>query len=164
MKNCFEELIKNSHDLYLDENVSVMDRAPDCLTFQREYVFNNRPLLIKNGCKHWIANYLWSNDYLCKTMKDKMVTVAVTPNGKADSVFDDKYFIEPEYIKMKFNEFVQYIETIDEHRSDNSNCKTQQQFKFMDAMENKVCQCLIYPCLCAPIISHVYWYIYDSIE
>lgn len=46
---------------------------------------------------------------------EKMVTVAVTPNGYADAVSDDgKYFMLPEERQMKFSDF---INAIDEQES-----------------------------------------------
>ncbi|KAH8999275.1 cupin-like domain-containing protein [Lactarius akahatsu] len=62
----------------------------------------SRPVLIK-GYK--IPNLQrWSNKYLADTMGDRLLSVAVTPNGYADAVTlssdGKRYFVEPYYEKM----------------------------------------------------------------
>ena len=136
---CFEELVQDSYDLYLDNTISTINYTPTALEFHRDYVSNNRPLLIKNGCKHFIANYLWNNEYLKNKMKNKMITIAITPNGKADSVYNNKYFIEPIYKKIKFNDFMNYLENYDEHINQakkNKKCIKQKEFKFVNCVDD----------------------------
>lgn len=49
-----------------------------------------------------------------KTLADKKVTVALTPNGLADGIAQDKtgteYFVMPEEVEMTMSEFVDTLE------------------------------------------------------
>ncbi|KAG0007850.1 JmjC domain-containing protein 7 [Entomortierella chlamydospora] len=54
----------------------------------------------------WPAFTKWTNEYLSKTLGEKEITVACTPNGWADAVVDDKYFAMPCEKKMTFEQFL----------------------------------------------------------
>ncbi|KAF9438745.1 JmjC domain-containing protein 7 [Entomortierella beljakovae] len=109
-------------------NPSTIERieVPSALEFQR-YVSSNRPVIIvlppSSTTVHepspdrapvasqdrqwaWSAFTKWTNEYLSKTMGQKEVTVACTPNGWADAVVDDKYFAMPCEKKMTFEQFL----------------------------------------------------------
>lgn len=58
----------------------------------------------------WKAHNLWTNDYLRATVGHKEVTVDVTPNGRADAIVDEEYFVKPLEKKMFFNNFMDIIE------------------------------------------------------
>lgn len=51
-------------ELYLDRHVPVLDAPPSPLSFYREYVSPNKPVLIRNGLQHWTANNKWTPQYL----------------------------------------------------------------------------------------------------
>ena len=51
----------------------------------------NRPVLIRSAVSHWPALDLWrSNEYFRRELGSTEVTVAVTPNGLADSPVGDR--------------------------------------------------------------------------
>eukprot|EP01084_Bolivina_argentea_P110391 197134_1 len=110
IQHCFDELITNSASLYLDTQIPILSKPPSSLQFYRDYVSWNRPCIIKHAFDHWPATYLWSNNYLRKTMNDKIITVSATPNGFADAVYDNKYFVLPQQRLMKFSHFVDHLE------------------------------------------------------
>jgi len=56
--------ICDTSDLYLDSSVPVLDAPPSPLTFLRDYVSRNKPVIIKNAFNHWLALKHWNNDYL----------------------------------------------------------------------------------------------------
>lgn len=92
-------------ELSLGESVQVLETPPTALEFAR-IVAANRPVLIRGAISHWPALSRWTSSYLKDTVGDHVVTVAVTPDGYADSVVDDKYFVQPLYEKMPFREFM----------------------------------------------------------
>ena len=121
LRQCFDDLIINSANLYLDKEVAILSSPPTSLQFYRDYVSWNRPCIIKHGFDHWPATYLWSNSYLRKKMGDNIVTIAATPNGFADAVYDNKYFVLPQQRSMKFTDFIDHLELWHDH--DSSECK-----------------------------------------
>ena len=51
----------------------------------------NRPVLIRSAVSHWPALDLWrTNEYFRRELGSTEVTVAVTPNGLADSPVGDR--------------------------------------------------------------------------
>ncbi|XP_071844925.1 bifunctional peptidase and (3S)-lysyl hydroxylase Jmjd7-like isoform X2 [Apostichopus japonicus] len=113
--SCFEYLATEARDLYLSEKVPVIDKAPSALTFHRRWVTSNRPVIIKNAVTKWPALEIWNLNYLRETLKQKMVSVAVTPNGLADAVVENQ-FVLPEEKQMKFCDFVACLENQEENR------------------------------------------------
>ncbi|KAF9399055.1 JmjC domain-containing protein 7 [Mortierella sp. AD011] len=108
-------------------NLSTIERIeiPTALEFHR-YVSANRPVIItlpsaattihepsmrasptaEEKQWAWPAFTKWTNEYLSKTLGEKEITVACTPNGWADAVVDDKYFAMPCEKKMTFEQFL----------------------------------------------------------
>ena len=127
LEDCFNELISNSSALYLDQQIPKLSSPPSALEFYRDYVSWNRPCLIEHAFDDWPALWLWSNGYLRKRMGDQMVTVAATPNGLADAVYDHKYFVLPEQRSMKFCEFIDHLE--DWHAHNAQQCEWIKQSK-----------------------------------
>eukprot|EP01083_Nonionella_stella_P168774 570792_1 len=115
LQDCFDELVANAASLYLDTQIPVLPKPPTSLEFYRDYVSFNRPCIIQHGFDHWPASYLWSNAYLRKKMNDAIVTVAATPNGFADAVYNHKYFVLPQQRLMKFTDFVDHLELWHDH-------------------------------------------------
>lgn len=119
--NSFTELVENSNNLYLDVEIPILKQPPSPLVFYRDYVSMNRPCIIENAFNHWPATYLWTNAYLLKNMGDNEVTVAVTPNGRADAIYNHSYFVLPEERKMPFYEFINHLELYHEHMNDQTS-------------------------------------------
>ncbi|GJJ69276.1 peptidyl-lysine (3S)-dioxygenase / protease [Entomortierella parvispora] len=110
-----------------DFNPSTIDRIelPTPLEFHR-YVAANRPVIIslppsattihtdssrvaateEEKQWSWPAFTKWTNEYLTKTLGEKEITVACTPDGWADAVVDDTYFAMPCEKKMTFSQFL----------------------------------------------------------
>lgn len=53
----------------------------------RTYISSNKPVIIRGAVAHWPALKLWTQDYLkAKVGEERLVTVALTPDGRADAV------------------------------------------------------------------------------
>ena len=105
-------------ELYLSQRPPELHVQPEsALTFYRQFVAQNRPVIIRNGIKSWPAFRLWQDhDYLLKKLNpDKLVNVAVTPNGYADAITDGK-FVMPHEENMKFKDFIDIIENPSQHK------------------------------------------------
>ncbi|KAJ1927381.1 hypothetical protein IWQ60_002968 [Tieghemiomyces parasiticus] len=89
--------------------VTELAALPTPLEFMR-YVARNRPFVVRGGAQDWPARTKWTMAYLCERLRDQLVTVAVTPNGYADAVVDDTYFVEPYQTRLPFREIVDLFE------------------------------------------------------
>jgi len=106
LEECFKTLSTEARQLYISRTVPVLDAPPSALQFYRDYVCWNRPVLIRNGLKHWQAMHLWQeNSYFRDHFQDKSVTVAVTPNGYADSPVNDRKICNARRKKYEFRRF-----------------------------------------------------------
>ncbi|XP_015597528.1 jmjC domain-containing protein 7 isoform X2 [Cephus cinctus] len=112
-------LSQEASELYLsDQILEVSEAIITPLTFYREYVSKNIPLLIKGGTSQWPAMKKWSIPYFQKVLGDKEVTVAVTPNGYADAIAEShdfngesiEYFVMPEERQMTMSQFLDHLE------------------------------------------------------
>ncbi|KAJ8710765.1 hypothetical protein PYW08_009280 [Mythimna loreyi] len=106
-------LHEESSDLYLGKSIAeTNDLEP--LQFYRDYVSKNIPVVIRSHCSHWPAVTKWNADYFRKTIPDKKVTVAVTPNGLADGITRNKdgkdCFVMPFEVDMTMKEFLDGLE------------------------------------------------------
>jgi len=110
IEDCLKILSSEAKELYLSCTVPVLETAPTPLQFYREFVSQNRPVVVRGATEHWPASQLWlDNRYFRDEHGSKLVTVAVTPNGLADSPVGDR-FVMPEERKMKFDTFLNIIE------------------------------------------------------
>ncbi|KDQ64509.1 hypothetical protein JAAARDRAFT_145309 [Jaapia argillacea MUCL 33604] len=105
----WETLLRISEE-YHDLNGSafqVLHTPPSALEFSR-LVHISRPVLIKEF--HVPAHSAWTNEYLIHQMGDRNVSVAVTPNGRADAIAADEqgklYFVEPHVQQMTMAELL----------------------------------------------------------
>ncbi|CAL1700608.1 unnamed protein product [Somion occarium] len=96
---------------YFDLNgthYETFDTLPSSLDFSK-MVRIARPVLIKE-CAAPVTLFKWTNEYLIERCADRPVSVAVTPNGRADAVTrgpDNKlYFTEPLTEQMPMAEFL----------------------------------------------------------
>ncbi|KAJ8029515.1 JmjC domain-containing protein 7 [Holothuria leucospilota] len=105
----FEALSREARELYLGQTVPILEKPPSPLRFHREWVSPNKPVIIKNAVTSWPALEKWDLNYLSQILQNKKVSVAVTPNGLADAVYED-HFVLPEERKIKFEEFVHLLE------------------------------------------------------
>ncbi|XP_062597221.1 bifunctional peptidase and (3S)-lysyl hydroxylase Jmjd7-like [Saccostrea cucullata] len=111
----FDQLSLEARELYLDRAVPVLDGPPSPLSFYRDYVTPNKPVLIRNGLQHWSALTKWTPDYLREKIGECSVTVAVTPNGYADAITEGK-FIMPEERRMTMSEFLDIMDSPDQYK------------------------------------------------
>ncbi|PLW52826.1 hypothetical protein PCANC_08865 [Puccinia coronata f. sp. avenae] len=115
-----QELVHEYQELNASDIQEIAGRLPTALELSRS-VASNRPLVIrayaqlqraaassaKDGLYHNLEGLdKWSASYLVHQMGQQLVTVARTPSGRADSVVDGKYFVEPAYEKIKMADFL----------------------------------------------------------
>lgn len=89
------------------------------LHFYRDFVSRNKPCLLTGAIDHWSALSLWNQAYLTDQLRDKEVTVAVTPNGRADAVCNvavetpdqqpQPHFVLPLERQMLMADFLQHM-------------------------------------------------------
>uniref|UniRef100_A0A2D4MWF5 Cupin-like domain-containing protein n=1 Tax=Micrurus spixii TaxID=129469 RepID=A0A2D4MWF5_9SAUR len=96
-------------ELCWSESVPYFDILPPPLEFYREWICPNKPCIIRNAFNHWPALKKWTLSYLRQIMGSKLVSVAVTPNGYADAVYQD-WFVMPEERHMPFSAFLDILE------------------------------------------------------
>ncbi|XP_048242228.1 bifunctional peptidase and (3S)-lysyl hydroxylase Jmjd7-like [Haliotis rufescens] len=109
IKQQFLYLASEARELYLDSEVPLLTSPPTPLTFYRQYVAPNKPVLIRGLTDHWPALSKWSPDYFRKTIGELEVTVTATPNGYADAVTEGK-FVMPEEQRMTMSEFLDHLD------------------------------------------------------
>ncbi|XP_048340125.1 bifunctional peptidase and (3S)-lysyl hydroxylase JMJD7 isoform X2 [Sphaerodactylus townsendi] len=102
-------LVGTRFELCLAESVPYLDGLPPPLEFYQEWVCPNKPCIIRNAFDHWPALTKWTLTYLREVMSSKLVSVAVTPNGYADAVYQDR-FVLPEERRMPFSAFLDIVE------------------------------------------------------
>ncbi|KAJ6599062.1 Clavaminate synthase-like protein [Mycena vulgaris] len=87
--------------------IDVLEEPPTALEFSR-LVHISRPVLIRGVQIPTVR--LWDDDYIAASMGQTEISVAVTPNGRADAVTrgpDGKlYFVEPHIERMQMSEFL----------------------------------------------------------
>jgi len=99
----FVKLSEEVRGLYLSDRVDIIEK-PTPLQFYK-YVAANKPVIIKGLLQDWLALNKWSKEYLIAKMKDQLVTVAITPDGYADSIVNGPYFAQPLYEQMTLQQF-----------------------------------------------------------
>ncbi|KAF9207249.1 JmjC domain-containing protein 7 [Haplosporangium sp. Z 27] len=91
---------------YVSANRPVIITLPSTATTIHEPSLGRAPPTTQEKQWAWPAYTKWTNEYLAKTLGQKEITVACTPNGWADAVVDDKYFAMPCEKKMTFDQFL----------------------------------------------------------
>uniref|UniRef100_A0A670XZX3 Jumonji domain containing 7 n=1 Tax=Pseudonaja textilis TaxID=8673 RepID=A0A670XZX3_PSETE len=109
MKRCLADFPTEARELCWSESVPYLDILPPPLEFYREWICPNKPCIIRNAFHHWPALKKWTLGYLRQKMGSKLVSVAVTPNGYADAVYQD-WFVMPEERHMPFSAFLDILE------------------------------------------------------
>ncbi|CEL59664.1 JmjC domain-containing protein 7 OS=Mus musculus GN=Jmjd7 PE=2 SV=1 [Rhizoctonia solani AG-1 IB] len=94
--------------------VEVWTHTPSPIEFA-QIVGVGRPVLFRNtpNAKDFPALTKWTDDYLITAMADRKVSIAVTPNGRADALHTlsngIRYFVEPHTEMMKMRELFEAI-------------------------------------------------------
>ncbi|XP_058018013.1 bifunctional peptidase and (3S)-lysyl hydroxylase JMJD7 isoform X2 [Ahaetulla prasina] len=109
MKRCLSDFPTEARELCWSESVPYLGILPPPLDFYREWICPNKPCIIRNAFHHWPALKKWTLGYLRRIMGSKLVSVAVTPNGYADAVYQD-WFVMPEERHMPFSAFLDILE------------------------------------------------------
>ena len=60
LADALKDLSSEAVDLYLGRSVPVISQGPDPLTFLRNFVAQNRPVLVRGGVSHWPALDKWN--------------------------------------------------------------------------------------------------------
>ena len=109
IRSALSKLSKEARELYLGRNIPSLDSPPSPISFYRDFVSHNRPVVIKGGVSHWPAVTKWTNSYLKDTIGSLPVSVTVTPNGYADAP-QGGLFVMPEERTMQMGDFVDIME------------------------------------------------------
>ncbi|KAL4434322.1 hypothetical protein ABPG75_000763 [Micractinium tetrahymenae] len=80
-----QQLSHDIRDLDVGSSVDRHQKLP-VVQFLRDYVAANKPVVLTSVVSHWPAYANWNDEYLCQLAGDTEVTVALTPNGRADAV------------------------------------------------------------------------------
>ncbi|XP_006460104.1 hypothetical protein AGABI2DRAFT_117066 [Agaricus bisporus var. bisporus H97] len=97
LKRKLAQWISDEYRGYLNGNhIQILDQPPSSLEFSR-LIHIARPVIIK-------ATRKWTNEYLVQKMGDQQISVAITPNGRADAITrgadNELYFVEPQIEQM----------------------------------------------------------------
>lgn len=115
INSALDLLLNEANDFCIGTEVSELHAIPDAIEFAREYYAKQQPVIIRNAVSSWPAMQKWNVDYFQQTMKNKVVDVAVTPNGYADGLavrHEDKkeYFVLPLEEQITMNEFLENLD------------------------------------------------------
>ena len=92
-----------ARELFIGTGVRRIERSPD--DFFRDFVAPGLPVIIEGGARQWPAFEKWSDEYLLSTIpSDRKVSVALTPDGRADAVHGDR-FCFPDTKSMTLKDF-----------------------------------------------------------
>jgi len=83
--------------------------SPSPLTFYRDYVSKNKPVILTEMIDGWKALKKWNHKYLKSKYGEELVSVDITPNGLGDSIVkngNDDVFVQPYQVQMKLGEFI----------------------------------------------------------
>ncbi|KDN51085.1 hypothetical protein RSAG8_00714, partial [Rhizoctonia solani AG-8 WAC10335] len=98
--------------------VEVWTHTPSPIEFAR-VVNVGRPVLFRNTGLPALAK--WTDEHLVTAMRDRKVSIAVTPNGRADALHTlpngTRYFVEPHTEQMTMEELFQAIKRSEQDAS-----------------------------------------------
>ena len=91
--------------------IQIKDITP--LEFFRNFVFHNRPCILQGASvSSWHPDSIWHN--IKDQLKDHMIHVNATPNGRADACYADEsgvvWFTKPNDILMPSHDFFAWLE------------------------------------------------------
>ncbi|CCG84454.1 protein of unknown function [Taphrina deformans PYCC 5710] len=81
--------------------------APSASTLAH-YKNLNFPIIFRDAVRHWPAHDLWSSQYFRDKMGTELVTVAMTPDGLADSTKDD-LFVTPLEVRRPMSDMLDWL-------------------------------------------------------
>ena len=124
----FVHLSRETRELYLrGSGVAVLSSPPSPLSFYRDFVSANLPVLVRGAVDDWPALERWrSNAYLRRAMGEQLVSVACTPHGRADSVQDGVMMLPCEE-RWAFGRFMDYIDSHKDGQDGQEVCYLQAQ-------------------------------------
>ena len=93
---CFIEASLEARELYLGNKILCHTGPPTSIEFLRNWVSKNLPCVFKDAINHWPALKKWNHEYLKEKIGSKKITVAVTPNGLADAITEEKFVLPEE--------------------------------------------------------------------
>lgn len=111
--DAFDLLSSEAKDLYLGNCIPELTYIPDSLEFIRDYVSKNLPVVIRGCTLQWPAVLKWNSRFFRDKLSDKIVNVAVTPNGYADGLAthnEKEYFVLPEEQQMTMGNFLNKLD------------------------------------------------------
>ncbi|KAI0092650.1 Clavaminate synthase-like protein [Irpex rosettiformis] len=118
MNQTSQDVMKWISEEYYDLNGShfdTIDALPSALEFS-QLIRTARPVLIKD-CPAPKAFARWTDEYLAKSCGDSPISVAVTPNGRADAITQNEdgrlYFAEPLVEQMTMKGFLAKLASVD---------------------------------------------------
>lgn len=109
------QLSEATRDLWVPKRVERLAIPPDSITFLRDYVARSIPVVVSGGMKNWRCMRCWSLPYLTEKCGDSLVSVNITPDGRADAVKKvpevngTRLFVKPHEQKMTMREFTEVI-------------------------------------------------------
>ena len=137
-----DTLSEQTKDLYGEDIDEFMNGFPcgddEVLNFIQHYLGQNKPVVFRNAITDWPAFGKWNSRHLVDLLKDKEMSVACTPSGRADAV-DEKegLFIKPMEVKMKFNQFMKLLQNKKRTRTEEEAKSLQEEaFNGMDSMNS----------------------------
>ncbi|KAK4703976.1 peptidyl-lysine (3S)-dioxygenase / protease, partial [Phenoliferia sp. Uapishka_3] len=103
LEDTLQRLVKDYQDLN-PRFIQAIDHTPSAVEFSK-FVTANRPLVFRGqGHREEIAAlYRWSNSYLVEKLGGRRVAIAVSPDGRADSIIDGN-FVEPASVDMSLED------------------------------------------------------------
>ncbi|KAF7301700.1 Clavaminate synthase-like protein [Mycena indigotica] len=135
-----EQLSSEYHD-FNGSGYLVLNEPPTPIQFSR-LVHISRPVLIMGV--DMIASRSWTDEYLSEALGNNTISVAVTPDGRADAVTlgpdGQSYFVEPAVEQMSMSDFLSKLAKDDQHsdvyylQSQNGNVYSS---AFFDGTDNK---------------------------
>ncbi|XP_034483618.1 bifunctional peptidase and (3S)-lysyl hydroxylase JMJD7 [Drosophila innubila] len=106
-------LLQEAEELCIGGQITELKQLPTALEFARDCYAKNAPVVIRGAVAHWPAVKKWTPEYLQSTLNDKVVDVAVTPNGYADGLAKQdgqEYFVLPLESKMPLSELLKRLD------------------------------------------------------
>jgi len=112
------QLLDDARDFWVPREVQRVKHVPSALEFAR-MVARNQPIIFEGLCADWAATRKWTREYLEAAVGDKLVSVAVTPNGLGDAV------ISVDSTKLRFPADIASATNAHEHFTESVKCFVQ---------------------------------------
>jgi len=105
-------MAQEARELYIPAEVPRLPAPPTPLAFYRDWVSQNRPVVVEGGVAHWSALTSWTDSHLATALGNTQLTVAVTPDGFADAARGDR-FVMPLERKLTMAQFLRILQEPD---------------------------------------------------